>query len=81
LYGPRPGAAAHGNCTWPCHRQRLVGLAGSDAVVGAGGWAVLETGELGNALPMVWSETTPNVENPVVIPAAAGGAAIQPLLI
>ena len=59
------------NCTWPCHRQRLVGLTGtSSAVIGAGDWKVLPTGQLGDALPLVWSELSPNVENPVVIRAA-----------
>ena len=61
------------NCTWPCHKQRLVGLTGSDsAVIGAKDWTVLPTGQLGNALPLVWQEETPNVENPVVIRSTDG---------
>lgn len=61
------------NCTWPCHEQRLVGLTGSDStIIGAGRWTVLPTDQLANALPLVWSEATPNVENPVVILSSDG---------
>jgi hypothetical protein len=56
------------NCTWPCHAQRLVGLTGTEStVIGDKDWTVLPTGQLAGALPLVWRETTPNVENPVVI--------------
>lgn len=62
------------NCTWPCHRQRLVGLTGTaSSVIGAGDWEVLPTAQLGDALPLVWNELSPNVENPVVIPASPSG--------
>ena len=61
------------NCSWPCHRQRLVGLTGTEStVIGAGSWEVIPTGQLGQALPLVWKEQTPNVENPVVIPSTDG---------
>eukprot|EP01052_Picozoa_sp_SAG31_P010270 SAG31_NODE_558_length_14153_cov_9.068094_3_plen_278_part_00 len=61
------------NCTWPCHAQRLVGLTGTEsAVIGRGDWTVLPTGQLADALPLVWRETTPNVENPVVIRSTDG---------
>ena len=63
------------NCTWPCHRQRLVGLTAMNGkVLGEKGarWSVVKTQQVEEALPLVWSELTPNVENPVVIPSADG---------
>lgn len=61
------------NCTWPCHRQRLVGLTGTaSSVIGSGSWEVLPTAQLSDTLPLVWSELSPNVENPVVIPSTDG---------
>ena len=63
------------NCTWPCHRQRLVGLTGTDTpLLGdpKAVWSLRQTGQLEEALPFVWSELTPNVENPVVIPSSDG---------
>lgn len=57
------------NCTWPCHSQRLVGATAQadGTLLGDSDWTPMPTGQLADALPFVWAENSPNVENPIVI--------------